>query len=85
MIGKNTIITLEDNLEYAILDTTIINSIQYSLAINIKDKQDLAIFEILNNFDEIELNRVHGDEYEEAYKVFALSIEEIMKELLDFS
>lgn len=68
---KDTIITLDDNTKYALLDETIIDDIKYFFAVKLNDEtgnptSEYDVFEEEKDGDDIYMNTVEESELKES-------------------
>lgn len=81
MISKDIIITLDNKIEYGVIETQVVNGTQYALLANINDKKDIKINKVIKDENGIAVVSLYNyEEYLNVYPYFYSKMKKFIKE-----
>ena len=82
MIDKDIIVTLENGVEYGVIETLIHEDIQYALLINTSNSKEIAICRVEEIDNDAHIFNVTEEEKEQISPLFYDKVDELIKVFL---
>ncbi len=84
MIDKDIVVTLDNNLEYGVIETQIVDNVQYALLVNINNKKDVKINKVIEDELGIALQTLDSqEEFIIVYPHFYSKMKKFVEKVID--